>query len=514
MRSLTSFITLALVARSFAAIGPSADLVIANAYIQPDGYNRSAVLAGSSASAVQFPGPVITGSKGDTFIMNVVDSLSDTTMLTSTSIHWHGLFQEGSAWADGVVGVAQCPIISGDSFQYQFSVPDQAGTFWYHSHHSTQYCDGLRGALVVYDPADPYLSDYDVDDESTIITLADWYHTVAPSAGAVPTADSTLINGLGRYSGGPTSNLSVITVSSGKRYRFRLISMSCDPNFTFSIDDHNLAIDGQNVQPLVVDSIQIFAGQRYSFILNANQTVSNYWIRANPNVGTTGFTGGLNSAILRYSGADAVDPATNISLANTLLETNLHPLTNPAAPGNATSGGADVNLNMLITFSGTGFSVNGASFAPPTVPVLLQILSGASTAADLLPSGSLYVLPANSVIEVSLPGGSAGSPHPFHLHGHAFSVVRSAGSSTYNYVDPVRRDVVSIGAATDNVTIRFETDNSGPWIMHCHIDWHLELGLAIVFAEDTATIASSNSTIPTAWDSLCPTYDAAPTQTF
>jgi Multicopper oxidase len=47
-------------------------------------------------------------------------------------------------------------------------------------------------------------------------------------------------------------------------YRFRLVSISCDPNFTFSIDGHEMTIievDGNNVQPLVVDSIQIFAGE-------------------------------------------------------------------------------------------------------------------------------------------------------------------------------------------------------------------------------------------------------------
>lgn len=27
---------------------------------------------------------------------------------------------------------------------YNFNVPDQSGTYWYHSHLSTQYCDGLR----------------------------------------------------------------------------------------------------------------------------------------------------------------------------------------------------------------------------------------------------------------------------------------------------------------------------------------------------------------------------------
>jgi Multicopper oxidase len=40
----------------------------------------------------------------------------------------------------------------------------QAGTFWYHSHISTQYCDGLRGPLVVYDPQDPHADLYDIDD--------------------------------------------------------------------------------------------------------------------------------------------------------------------------------------------------------------------------------------------------------------------------------------------------------------------------------------------------------------
>jgi iron transport multicopper oxidase len=43
-------------------------------------------------------------------------------------------------------------------------------------------------------------------------------------------------------------------------------------------------------------------------------------------------------------------------------------------------------------------------------------LSGAQTAQDLLPTGSVYVLPANSVIELSLPGGSTGSPVSLFLY--------------------------------------------------------------------------------------------------
>ncbi|KXN87073.1 Laccase-1 [Leucoagaricus sp. SymC.cos] len=503
----------AFVSAALAGIGPVADLHAGNRILAPDGFNRSTVLAGTPNS-FSFPGPLITGTKGDHFKLNLINELTDTTMLRSTSIHWHGLFQAGSSWADGPVGVTQCPIAPGNSFLYEFDVPDQAGTFWYHSHYSTQYCDGLRGALVIRDPQDPHASLYDVDDDTTVITLADWYHVVAPQAGLVPTLDSTLINGLGRYPKGPTTPLAVISVEAGKRYRMRLVSISCDPNFTFSIDSHVMTIieaDGVNVVPLEVDTIQIFAGQRYSFVLNANQAVNNYWVRAQPNiVGPSGFDNGVNSAILRYKGASDADPTSAQGPnSNPLVETSLHPLENPGAPGTPQLGVANVTLNLAIAFNGKGFTVNGATFTTPTAPVLLQILSGARAASDLLPAGSVYTLPRNAVIEVSIPGGTIGAPHPFHLHGHTFDVIRSAGNSSLNFVNPVRRDVVSTGGSTsDNVTFRFSTNNPGPWILHCHIDWHLGLGLAIVFAEDPDTVATQSH--PGAWDDLCPTYNALP----
>jgi iron transport multicopper oxidase len=58
-------------------------------------------------------------------------------------------------------------------------------------------------------------------------------------------------------------------------------------------------------------------------------------------------------------------------------------------------------------------------------------------------------------------------------------VVRSAGNSSYNYDNPIIRDVVSIGNTGDNVTIRFFTDNYGPWFFHCHIDWHLKMSVIL-----------------------------------
>ncbi|OBZ71971.1 Laccase-4 [Grifola frondosa] len=435
---------------------------------------------------------------GDNFQINVIDDMTNATMLKTTSIHWHGFFQHGTNWADGPAFVNQCPIASGDSFLYNFEAPGQvarSGT----TAISYSVLRWLRGPMVVYDPSDPYADLYDVDDDSTVITLSDCT-TSQPGWVRIPVrgADSTLINGLGRAVGGNTTDLTVITVEQGKRYRFRLVSMSCDPNYTFSIDGHNMTVievDAVNHEPLVVDSIQIFAGQRYSFVLTADQTVDNYWIRADPSFGNTGFVNGINSAILQYSGAaNGTDPtSTQTTSIAPLVETNLVPLENAAAPGEAVAGGVDYALNLVFNFNGSNFFINDAVFVPPTVPILLQILSGAQTAQDLLPTGSVYTLPANSTIEISMPAtaNAPGAPHPFHLHGHTFSVVRSAGSDTYNYVNPVQRDVVSTGTPGDNVTIRFTTDNPGPWFLHCHIDFHLEAGFAIVFAEDAADVATA-----------------------
>ena len=135
--------------------------------------------------------------------------------------------------------------------------------------------------------------------------------------------------------------------------------------------------------------------------------------------------------------------------------------------------------------------------------MLLQILSGVANASDLLPAGSVYGLDRNKSVELTIPGGAVGGPvsihrlrlkyrqidgrrfsqqHPVHLHGHNFYVVRSAGNSSYNFDNPVIRDVVSIGNLGDDVTIRFFTDNPGPWFFHCHIDWHLATSVILLWA--------------------------------
>ncbi|KAJ8093249.1 hypothetical protein PM082_020735 [Marasmius tenuissimus] len=492
---LNVFFTL-LVATQAVLIQRKGDIHVVNKAISPDGFERSAVLPNGI-----FPGPLITATKGENFEINVHNDLEDKNMDVLTSIHWHGITVKGNPFADGASSVTQCPITPGKSFLYKVNTAGQTGTYWYHSHYISQYCDGLRGALVIYDPRDPHRDLYDVDDDTFSTT---WVDLALPNA--------TLINGKGRSVGGPPTPLTIVNVAHGQRYRFRLVAMACEVSYNFSIDGHAMTVieaDGHSHDPVTVDSVRLFAGQRYSVVVKADQPVGNYWIRANPNFpGTPGFDGGMNSAILRYRGAPASDPTSKEKdQPKQLQEQELHPTVNPGAPGKPEIDGADVNINLVFTFDNPTltFFVNGKTMKFPDVPVMLQILNGETNVSKLVPEGSVYELPLNKTIQLSFPTeDDIAFPHPIHLHGHSFDVIRSVDSSTYNYVNPPRRDVVNTGVPGDNVTIRFRTDNAGPWFLHCHIAQHEKAGLGVVFAEDIRGIQQERPSA--AWNGLCPAY--------
>ena len=111
--------------------------------------------------------PTLRVRKGDMVNLYLTNGFDD----RNTSIHFHGLFQNGSSQMDGVEMVTQCPIPPGETMLYNFTVSDQTGTYWYHSHTSGQRIDGMRGAFIIEDHDCRY--EYD---EEVVLTLSDWYH--------------------------------------------------------------------------------------------------------------------------------------------------------------------------------------------------------------------------------------------------------------------------------------------------------------------------------------------------
>ena len=79
------------------------------------------------------------------------------------------------------------------------------------------------------------------------------------------------------------------------------------------------------------------------------------------------------------------------------------------------------------------------------------------------------------------------------MHGHKFQIVQRSTDYTSDdptlnppivegQANPIRRDTVQVPSG-EGVTLRFVADNPGAWFFHCHIEWHLEAGLAVTFIE-------------------------------
>ncbi|KAJ6617294.1 Cu-oxidase-domain-containing protein [Mycena sp. CBHHK59/15] len=478
-------------------------LDIVNAPLAPDGFTRIGVLANGT-----FPGPVITATKGQKLIVSVNNKLTDGSMRLSTSIDFDGVlidtpnvFNEGSPFVT-FVKLLTAYIVLISSLK---NMPLWSKYFLHLCQLSVQYADGLRGAVIVYDPEDPLAHLYDVDDESTIWTVADWWHNTSTSGlisynltQIIPVSDSGLFNGAGRYNGGPLTPYAVSTVTKGTRYRFRLINMSARTAFIVSIDNHTMTVietDGVPTSPLEVNILNMYAGQRYSIVVTANQPVGNYWINTILDGGNPAHNLNLNATlgrgILRYKGAPAQEPTTPMTLGpaiqNMLEEVNLHPLFPIPAPE------PDFNLTFVtdMPVNQTVWTINGIAYQSPVIPTLVKILDGANSTADFNASENTFVFPANKVIQVEFPPNPADELHPFHLHGNNFWLIKNNNSDVINTVNPIIRDTA--GTASGGMIVRFTTDKPGPWFFHCHIFFHFWAGLGSVIVGGPMRSASRST---------------------
>jgi len=226
----------------------------------------------------QWPIPRIQADVGDRIIVNVLNSLGN----QSTSLHFHGIFMNGTTDMDGPSFVTQCPIPPGARFTYNFTV-EQPGTYWYHSHTHGQYPDGLRGPLIINDPNSPFKGLYD---DELVMTVSDWYHDEMPGllsffmsrvnpTGAEPVPKSALLN--------ETQNLK-IPFDAGKTYLFRVINIGAFSGQYLWFEGHNMTIlevDGVYTHPAEATMIYLSAAQRCSFLVTAkNDTSANFPIVA------------------------------------------------------------------------------------------------------------------------------------------------------------------------------------------------------------------------------------------
>ncbi|KAL5014169.1 hypothetical protein ScPMuIL_008439 [Solemya velum] len=448
--------------------------------ISVDGYefSRRVIVVNGS-----LPGPPIVVYEGQTVVVHVTNDLSS----EGVTIHWHGLHQRGTPWMDGVAFITQCPILPGQTFTYRFTA-EPRGTFWYHSHIGNQRTMGVLGALIIKERVIPNLIEH-------ILLIQDWnnkwdssmddlkmvygmYENRTKLSGtkslegalfSLFSFTSGLINGRGRFYNPHTGDhngapLETFRVEKNNTYRFRVIASGALYPFRISIDSHNITLvasDGYDIEPVTTDFFTINPGERFDFLLHADQAISNYWVRAQTLEIDYNHTA---EAILRYNEAPEVDPISlgkKCSSASRCLDINcpfkFYPddqytdcLTfdqlrskseNDTAP--MTDGDTPLEEYFLnFAFPGDSWtpgSVNGRSFKFPEISALTQPAEVTSQCDK--ECGEQKVCRCSYGIELHdgdvvqmvflNMGNGKGWAHPIHMHGHSFHVMKM-GYPTYN----------------------------------------------------------------------------------
>ncbi|CDR40204.1 CYFA0S04e05842g1_1 [Cyberlindnera fabianii] len=237
----------------------------------------------------QFPGPLVQCNAGDTIKVHIKNEGAE-----PTSIHFHGLFFKNQNYYDGATYINQCEIPPQHEYTMEFKVDEeQWGTYWYHSHYTTQAADGLVGPVVIHSKKEIEALK-DMYDEEMVVLVGDHYHArgseymeeyLAPdNENAEPVPDNGLIQGANVFDMPDDYYLNatflqeeslrhVFKFRPERKYRLRVINVGFFADLDFTIDNHNLTIieaDGTTVHPVTVDVLNIASAQRYSVIVNTN----------------------------------------------------------------------------------------------------------------------------------------------------------------------------------------------------------------------------------------------------
>ncbi|GMM36361.1 ferroxidase [Saccharomycopsis crataegensis] len=476
-------------------------------YASPDGFNRTVVGLNNT-----WPCPDIHVNRGDRVLIYVTNKLPD----QNTSLHVHGLFQHGSAQFDGPEMINQCPIPPNETMLYNFTVPDQAGAFWYHSHTKGQYGDGFRGAFIIHDDTDTEVWDYD---EEVVLTISEWYHTLSGvldksflnvnnPTGAEPIPDNLLFN--------DTFN-STWQVQPNTTYLVRIINIGAFVSQYLYMEDHVFTVvevDGVRVEPNVTDVLYITVAQRYTVLITTKSDDSqNYAFVQGVDEGMLDVPGTFshnvtNQIVYNADAARAGDYIIESDDYDILDDFYLQPLNKEILYDDY-----DYQIEVNVTMNNLGNGVNYAffnniTFTPPKVPILNTVLSAGENATNPIVYGTntnSFVLKKDEIVQIVLNNQDTGT-HPFHLHGHTFQAV-IRGPDYSDEADPIPYDSSNFTSDVNDYpmmrdtfyvrpqsyfVVRFKANNPGVWFFHCHIEWHLSQGLAIVLIEDPEGIQSDS----------------------
>ena len=426
------------------------------------------VLQGSEDVLTTIPnsylGPILHFKKGQNVRIHFTNELPE-----SSIIHWHGLHVPVTA--DGHPRLAIDP---GETYIYDFTVADRAGTYWYHPHPhgrtATQVYAGLAGLILIHDDEELNLGlpsgEYDVP-----IVLQDRSFSsdnqLSYNSGMMMDqmmgflGNQLLINGM------PDFHLPVKT----HPYRLRLLNGSNSRIYKLAWQDSTpltvLGTDGGLLEkPVQREYITLAPAQRVELWVDFSD------MKAGENKQL------VSLPFNAYSG-EAAYPVFAVQVEQEVSHSVVLPKQLSVIAGHAAADAVNRKSPRTITLAigrGMVWTLNGRTFDMKSV-----------TKDEIVRLGDLEIWEFENASGngMGMMGGM-NLPHPMHVHGLQFQVLEREVSAAEQgnwqtlqpgFVDEGWHDTVLVMPGEKvKVLLKFE-DFTGLYLYHCHNLEHEDMGM-------------------------------------
>jgi len=435
-------------------------------------------LSQGTASSLQtipdsYLGPILRLVRGQNLKLRFNNQIPDASI-----VHWHGL-----SVPDTMDGHPRFVIPQGQAYDYEYRILNRAGTYWYHPHPhgrtGPQVSYGLAGLLIVSDdeedslglPAGEFdlplvIQDRSFDSQNQLVYVADTMNGFF--------GDQVLVNGQAQRTWKVQAH----------PYRLRLLNGSNARIYKLAWDDATpftvIATDGGLLEkPVQRSYITLAPGERVELWadFSAYQPGQEVLLRSLPfSAGSGGMMGGMmgssglpNGSALDVQKFEVVQAAGNgiLGLPERLSAPGFY------AEQDAVNRRNPRQVTLAMHMVGT---LNGRTFDMDKVAGDEKVRLG-----DL----EIWEFYNSEGGGMGMMGGS-GHPHPMHIHGVQFQVLRREidrpnrqeyDDISAGFVDEGWKDTVLVWPGERvRILVRFE-HNAGLFLYHCHNLEHEDGGM-------------------------------------
>ncbi|WP_067548485.1 multicopper oxidase family protein [Nocardia crassostreae] len=387
-------------------------------------------------------GPTLRARRGEKVRVQIGNGLDE-----ASTVHWHGMHVPAAM--DG--GPHQM-VEPGATWTPEWTVNQPAASLWYHPHPhgktETHVQRGLAGVFLLDDDiadALPLPRTYGVDDLPIIVqdvqfrgSRFDTAHKMFRDIGFL--GEQTMVNG----------TLAPYRNVGDELVRLRLLNASPARIFNFGFaDDRSFALIGTDGglldQPVQLDRLQLSPGERAEIVvrMRAGERVV---LRGNP------IDAGMDFWNQRFSGGDDRFDILELRAADTLRPS-------PALPSELVAS-----------------ELPKAADSVRERPFDLQFAQINGQEMDM---NRIDATITRGSTETWVVRNNDGMPHNFHVHDVQSAVAEVDGGAPPPELRGPKDTVFLAPGSTVRLVVRFDgpADPNTPYMYHCHLLWHEDLGM-------------------------------------